>query len=125
MMHQPRVLIVDDNKLTCWGLEKVCSGNKFLVTTVNNGQEAISEINSTPFSLVFLDINLPDINGLEVLHEIKKVSPQTKVVIMTADNADDNKKKALEEGAFHFIGKPFSIPEITEVIHGINTPETL
>jgi len=125
MSHTPNILIVDDNRLTCWGLERVFSSGDYLVTVVNNGKDAISEISDRHFSSVFLDINLPDISGLEVLHEIKRVSPQTKVVVMTADNSNDNKQKALEEGAFYFIGKPFSIPEIKEVISSICSPEAV
>ncbi len=119
MREYKNILVVDDNKLTCWGLEKVISSQDLLVTTVNNGSDAISEIRNTEYSSVFLDINLPDISGLEVLREIMKSSPATKVIIMTADNTEDNRKKAMEIGAFHFIGKPFSIPEIKDVLQNV------
>ncbi len=125
MKQNRHVLIVDDNKLTCWGLEKVMSAQNLLVTSVNNGKDAISEIFNTPYQSVFLDINLPDISGIEVLREIKKMSPNTKVIIMTADNTDENRRKALDTGAYHFIGKPFSISEIREVISLINGPDKL
>jgi DNA-binding NtrC family response regulator len=119
------VLVVDDNKLTCWGLEKVISAQDLLVSTVNNGRDAIAEIGNTPFGTVFLDINLPDINGLEVLREIKKISPDTRVIIMTADNTEENRKKAMESGAAHFIGKPFSIPEIRQVLQDMLSTDPL
>ncbi len=113
------ILVVDDNRLTCWGLEKVISAQDLLVTTVTNGRDAISEIGTTSYCSVFLDINLPDISGFEVLTEIKKVSPDTKVIMMTADNTDYNREKAMQLGAAHFIGKPFSIPEIRQVLQDI------
>ena len=113
------ILVVDDNRLTCWGLEKVISAQDLLVSTVNNGRDAISEISSTSYATVFLDINLPDISGFEVLTEIKRHSPDTRVIMMTADNTEDNRKKAMELGAVRFIGKPFGIPEIRQVLQDI------
>jgi DNA-binding NtrC family response regulator len=119
MIENQNILVVDDNRLICWGLEKVISAQNLLVTTVNNGKDAISEVCNTTYCTVFLDIKLPDISGLEVLSEIRKISPATKVVMMTADNTEANKKKAMEIGAYHFIGKPFGIPEIKEVLQYI------
>ncbi len=119
MKENQNILVVDDNRLTCWGLEKVISSQNLFVTTVTNGRDAIAEICNTPYCSVFLDINLPDISGLEVLREIKRISPETKVIMMTADNTEDNQKKAMEIGAYHFIGKPFSIPEIKDVLQDI------
>jgi DNA-binding NtrC family response regulator len=106
------VLIVDDDKLTCWGLEKMMSSRNLLITSVSNGRDAISEVGSRSFNSVFLDINLPDVSGFDVMREIRTYAPDTKVVVMTADGSDANRRKALEEGAFHFIGKPFSVKEI-------------
>lgn len=114
------VLVVDDDRLICWGLEKLISARNFHVTTVNNGKDAIFEIYNVPYTSVFLDINLPDISGMEVLHEIKKVAPETKVVIMTADDTHDYKQQALNGGAAHLIRKPFNIPEIEHIIDGIS-----
>jgi CheY-like chemotaxis protein len=119
------ILVVDDNKLTCWGLEKVISAQEMLVSTVTNGKDALSEICHTAYCAVFLDINLPDINGLEVLREIKKISPDTRVIIMTADNTEENRQKAMESGAAHFMGKPFSIPEIRQVLQDILNTDPL
>jgi DNA-binding NtrC family response regulator len=125
MRENHSVLVVDDNKLTCWGLEKVISAQDLLVSTVNNGKDALSEICNASYCAVFLDINLPDINGLEVLKEIKKVSPDSRIIIMTADNTEENRQRAMESGAAHFIGKPFSIPEIRQVLQDILNTDRL
>ncbi len=110
------VLIVDDDNLTCWGLEKMMSSHSLLITAVNNGKDAISEVGSRAFNSIFLDINLPDVSGFDVLREIRTYAPETKVVVMSADGSEDNRRKALEEGAFHFIGKPFGVKEIREIL---------
>jgi DNA-binding NtrC family response regulator len=110
------VLIVDDDNLTCWGLEKMMSSHNLLITAVNNGKDAISEVGSRAFNSIFLDVNLPDVSGFDVLREIRTYAPKTKVVVMSADGSEDNRRKALEEGAFHFIGKPFSVKEVREIL---------
>jgi DNA-binding NtrC family response regulator len=118
-MFKNNILVVDDDRLICWGLEKLISARDFHVTTVNNWKDAIFEIYNVPYASVFLDINLPDINGMEVLHEIKKVAPGTKVVVMTADDTLDYKQQALD-GAAHLLRKPFNIPEIEHIIDSIS-----
>lgn len=111
------VLIVDDDNLTCWGLEKIMSSHNLLITSVNNGKDALSEIGGRSFNSIFLDINLPDISGFDVLKEIRARAPQTKVVVITADGSEANRTKAMEAGAFHFVAKPFSVKEITGVLN--------
>lgn len=110
------ILIVDDDKLMRWGLEKAVSGRNHIVTSVSNGTDALLEIRAMHYHWVFLDINLPDLNGFEVLREIVRTSPETIVIVITADNTEDNRQKAMTGGAFGFIGKPFGIPEIREVM---------
>jgi DNA-binding response OmpR family regulator len=117
--EQYSVLIVDDNKLICWGLEKVISAHDLLVTTVLNGGEAIAEIRRTSYDAAFVDVNLPDISGFELLRKIKNLSPGIRVIIMTADNTDDNRRKAMESGAVSFMGKPFSTHEIRAVLRDL------
>jgi DNA-binding NtrC family response regulator len=113
------ILIVDDDHLICWGLEKILSRQNCRVTSVNNGADALSQISSLPYGSVFLDINLPDASGLDMIREIKELSPDTKVVIVTGNDTEHNRKKALAEGAFHFIAKPFDISEIKETVDRI------
>jgi two-component system response regulator (stage 0 sporulation protein F) len=96
------------------------SARNFHVTTVNSGRDAISEISHAPYNSVFLDIHLPDINGIEVLQEIKKVAPETKVVVMTADDVGDYQQAALDGGALRIIKKPFNVPDIEHIIDGIS-----
>lgn len=110
------VLIVDDDKLTCWGLEKMMSSHNLLVTSVNNGRDAISEVGSRSFNSVFLDINLPDISGFDVLREVRARAPETKVVVITADGSEANREEALQGGAFQFVAKPFGVKEIKGIL---------
>jgi DNA-binding NtrC family response regulator len=119
MRQHGSVLIVDDNKLICWGLEKVVSAQGLLVATVITGGEAIAEVRRTSYDAVFVDVNLPDISGFELLSRIRNLSPGTKVIMMTADNTADNRRRAMESGAASFVGKPFSNHEIREVLRDV------
>jgi DNA-binding NtrC family response regulator len=113
------VLIVDDNKLICWGLEKVVSTQGMLVKTVITGGEAIAEVRRTWYDAAFVDVHLPDISGFELLEKMKDLSPGTRVIMMTADNTDDNRRRAMQSGAASFMGKPFSNHEIREVLRDL------
>jgi CheY-like chemotaxis protein len=119
-MKEPyNILVVDDNKLICWGLKKVVSAQGLSVTTAVTGGEAIAEVCRTSYDAVFVDINLPDISGFELLEKIRGLSPDTRVIMMTADNTDDNRRRAMESGAARFMGKPFSNHEIREVLRDV------
>jgi len=111
-METKRVLIVDDDNLICTAFKKKFSSRHVIVLSVENGNDAIAEVNDKPYDLVFLDIHLPDANGFDVLDAIRKISPGTKVIIMSADATDENMRRARTGGALHFIEKPFSLAEI-------------
>ncbi|MBI5409033.1 MAG: response regulator [Nitrospirae bacterium] len=121
-----RILIVDDEPLILTGLSqalhKVC-GFKGEVRTVVNGREAIEEVSLCSFDICFLDINLPDINGLIVMKEIKEVSPKTKVVIMTASFLTDEMKSTIEDNASLLIPKPFDLSVVKAFIDKVSSGE--
>lgn len=107
-----RVLIVDDERLILDGLAKSLSSEDLEIKIAGNGKDAINEISSCFYHLCFLDVYLPDINGVEVMKKIKEISPKTKIVIMTAHHITGDMRKDIEDNAFHFIGKPFDLSQI-------------
>jgi DNA-binding response OmpR family regulator len=117
-MEKNNCLIVDDDPLMGWMLEMLMSERKFSATKVYTGKKALEFIHSMPYDLVFLDINLPDANGLDILEEIRKTDTAAYVVIMTADLSYENKQKAREGQASYFLEKPFGIREVKAVIDG-------
>lgn len=110
------VLVVDDNHLVCWGLSRSLADQDFLVRTVGTGADAISHVQANHYGLVFLDVRLPDANGFDVLREIRRISPETRVIIISADGTEGNRLKALAEGAMGLLEKPFNITDVNEVI---------
>ena len=110
------VLVVDDNHLVCWGLSRSLADQDLLVRTVGTGADAISHVQEDHYGLVFLDVRLPDANGFDVLREIRRISPETRVIIISADGTEGNRLKALAEGAMGLLEKPFNITDVNEVI---------
>ncbi len=110
------VLIVDDNHLVCWGLSRTLTGQDFLVRAVGTGKEAISHVQAERYGFVFLDVRLPDANGFDVLREIRRISPETRVIIISSDGTEENRLRALTAGAMGLLEKPFNVRDVNEVI---------
>jgi DNA-binding response OmpR family regulator len=111
-----KVLIVDDNQLLCLGLGRTLALRNIVHHAVGDGKNALSEVRGTFYDLVFLDIHLPDANGLDLMREIRRISPETKIVILSSDGSEDNVRRALAAGALRFIEKPYEIPEVMDVL---------
>jgi DNA-binding response OmpR family regulator len=76
------------------------------------GEEALSEISTNPFQLIILDINLPDINGLELCKRVRKLDATTPIMMLTCLGEETDKVLALELGADDYVTKPFGILEV-------------
>jgi DNA-binding response OmpR family regulator len=113
-----KVLIVDDEETLTWSMAKSLSRDrdKYGVEIANNGKEALDVLSKMPIDLVISDIRMPDINGLDLLVQIKRDFPKTKVIIMTAYGSSDVQKEASKRGSLHYIEKPFEINEIRKLI---------
>ncbi len=109
-----RILAVDDEPMILRIFEVVLAGYAE-IKTVATAEEALDEVNSRFYDLCFLDIILPGLNGLQAMKKISEISPDTKVVIMTASHLDEQMKKAIEECAYRFIEKPFNLAQIREI----------
>ena len=116
--RQKRVLIVDDEEDLTWTLSKKLSkdSDKFEVTCVNSGKEAMDVLNQLPFDLVITDVRMPEVSGLDLLVKVKNLYPGTRVVIMTAYGSSDVQTAANERGCFNYIEKPFEINELRQLI---------
>ena len=110
-----RILVVDDDQLVCWALEKEFAGIGLSTHVVGNGADALAELRRHSYDIVFLDIHLPDANGIELLQEIDKISPEAIIIIMSGDASDTNLQRAYNGGAVQFLEKPFDLSEV----HGV------
>jgi DNA-binding NtrC family response regulator len=95
------------------------------VVTVENGYQAIEAVKKTFFDIIFTDIKMPGINGVQTFREIKKIHPKAVVVMMTAYSVEELLKEALDEGAYATVYKPFDVDKIIAVIEEVLQGKTL
>jgi len=110
------ILVVDDLRSIRLTLGGILEDEGYNVVLAENGYQAIEMAKQTPFDLIFMDIKMPGINGVQTFREIKKVNPQAVVIMMTAYSVEDLIKEALEEGAYAVVYKPFDIEKILSLI---------
>lgn len=107
-----RVLIIDDDKTICTILKDVLEGEGYEVSTALSGEEGVKTYRDDVFSVVLLDLRLPDIDGISVLKHILAFDPQAVVVMMTGYGSVDSAVAAIRIGAADYLQKPLSNDEI-------------
>ena len=112
-----KVLVVDDEKEIVDFLERFLKRLNIDVVKAISGSEAIDMYNTHSPDCVFLDIKMPDRDGLEVLREIKKINPLSKVVMITGKEEQEYQEKAKKYGAIDYITKPLDLAELNKKIH--------
>jgi DNA-binding NtrC family response regulator len=115
-----KILIVDDEKDLAYVLSDILKLEGHEITSVLDGYKAIEEVKMTHYDLILMDIRLPGINGVETFIQIKGIDPEIKVVMMTGFSAEDLIEKALKEGAYACIHKPFDLQKMIELIYTEN-----
>ncbi len=110
-----QVLVIDDDAVVGRSFDRVLSEKGYEVSTVQSGEEALDSIENTKFDVVFTDIKMPGMDGLEVTERIKARCPWTPVVVITGFGSEDNEARASVLGASGFVHKPLT-PEIIENI---------
>ena len=113
------ILIVDDEPLTRKSLYEILKFQGYKVTTSKDGQEACQAIENEPPDVVISDLKMPNIDGLDLLKEIKSRNPDTAVILMTAYGSIENAVSAMREGAFDYITKPIIDNEIKIIIQRV------
>ncbi len=108
----PRILVIDDEEKMCWALDRALSYENYQVVTATRGLQGIELAKKNDFSLVILDLKMPDMDGIEVLTEIKKINPSLPVIMITAHGTIDTAIEAMKIGATDYITKPFKLDEI-------------
>ena len=106
------VLIVDDEKLMRVSLENQLKKEGFSVKAMKTAGDALKYVRNEDYDIVVSDLRLPGLDGIEFLKEIKSISQETIVIIMTAYGTVESAVTAMREGAFDYICKPFSTDEL-------------
>ena len=107
-----RILIVDDEAKLARVLVEMLEGAGHDSTYAAGGRDALARIGAETFDVVVTDLRMPEISGLELLRETKKLSPATDIMIMTAHATAENAVEAMKQGAIDYLIKPFSMDEL-------------
>ena len=118
------VLVIDDDEGTRNLFSTVLADAGFLVEAVENGKEAIKMCKKGPFDIALIDIELPDIKGIELLKTLRELQPKMVKIIVTGHPSIENAVKSVNEKADGYILKPVNIPEMLEMIKKILTEKT-
>ncbi len=114
-----RILIVEDNRKLADGLKQLLAGNGYAVDCVGNGESALSAVRALTYDLVVLDLSLPEMDGLEVLREMRNRRIIVPVLILTARSGLDERIRGLDLGADDYLAKPFEWGELEARIRAL------
>lgn len=98
--------IIDDDATTRKMMGHILGQAGYIVETFENGRSFLEKFEQSPFDIIFLDLQLPDMGGMEILAHIKIIHTETEVIIVTGHGSIENAVKATKEGAFHYLSKP-------------------
>jgi DNA-binding response OmpR family regulator len=118
-----KILLVDDENLILYSLAATLRHDGSEVITVASGKDALSEIRHSPYDICFLDVNLPDANGFDLMKTVREISPATRIIIMTAVDLNDVQMRYLHNNACHFLPKPFNLEDVRSLVYDISKPE--
>ncbi len=116
MSKKLRILVVDDNPEFCQNLADILETEGCEVATAYDGFKALDSVKQKDFDLVFIDIKMPAMNGVETFKKMKEIAPGTPVIMMSAYAVEDLIKEALQEQAFGFLKKPVDFEKLYKLI---------
>jgi len=114
-----KVMLADDENLILQGLENIIEWEELgleIVNKASNGQEAIDKFKENPVDIVVTDINMPQVTGLELLKELKKINSDVKFIILSGYDDFSYAKKAIELGVENYILKPIDEEELEKTL---------
>lgn len=115
MTEAAKVLVVDDEEVVGRSFDRVLSEKGYSVSMAMDGEEALKKIGTNGYDLVFTDIKMPGMDGIEVARRVKEMNPWLPVVVVTGYGSMENEARAQEVGVSGFLRKPLS-PEVIEWI---------
>ncbi len=120
-----KVLIIDDEEKICFAFREFLTGEGYEVFIAARGEEGLEITEEENPEIVFLDFRLPGESGLELLKEIKRISPQTSVILMTAYGTMEVAIKAMQDGAYDYLPKPIDLNKVRDIINRFRSGSSL
>jgi DNA-binding NtrC family response regulator len=124
---QTRVLVVDDSSSVRQIVQKIVHGSIFncQITEAGDGETALALSRTSQFDVVFLDVNMPGMDGIVALKRLMLIQPQVSIVMISAEHDAAKERQALDAGASAFLQKPFNSQDVDRVLHiafGLRSP---
>jgi DNA-binding NtrC family response regulator len=118
-----RILVVDDEPLIRWSLVETLSDAGDEVVAVTDAQSAVQVATdaAVPFDVALLDLRLPDSNDLSLLSRLRRLTPATRIILMTAHGTREMSQEALDLGAYCVLNKPFEMNALSPLVSQAHT----
>ncbi|MFB0546465.1 MAG: response regulator [Anaerolineae bacterium] len=113
------ILVVDDEQGMRDLFAFTLQSEGYYVTTAADGYEALQRVRNASFDLAFIDVKMPEMDGLKTYQAIKEVAPEIAVFMMTGYSVEDLVREAIKEGALGCIYKPFSVEEVLNKVRQV------
>ncbi|MBC8391945.1 MAG: response regulator transcription factor [Deltaproteobacteria bacterium] len=117
MKEKTRVLLADDHKIVLEGLKSLLESEFWLVGSVENGRDLLTEVHRLRPDVIVVDISMPLLNGIEAVREIRKTDPDIKIIFLTMHPDVTYATRAFEAGASGYILKHSASTELVKAIH--------
>ncbi len=121
-----RILVVDDDPGMRMAMVETLKRKRYQVDSATEGSSGLSKLAQHSYQALITDLRMPGMTGLELLTRVKKVSPATEVILVTAHGTIETAVEAMKVGAYDYLQKPFSTAELEKIVHNAlvkNTPE--
>ena len=119
-MNPLNILIIDDNKDLADGLAMVLEEESHKASLAYNGTDGLKKYTEGRFDIVFLDVKLPDMNGMDVFQTIKRENPDTRIIMMTGYRIEQMLSEVINSGDVEILRKPFKINHVLTTLNEVN-----
>lgn len=116
MSNKRNILVVDDEAIVRVSCKRILEPEGFNVDVASDGYEALELIRKNTYNIIITDLKMPKMDGIEVLHWIKKNSPSSKVIVITGFSTPEIAEKSIASGAAKYLEKPFTPETLISVI---------
>ena len=111
-----RIMIIEDDEEMRSLLKDFFEEEGFETDSVSNGADALRKLSKDHFDLVITDIRMPGLTGLDILPRMRRLKPETPIIVMTAYGSDDVRRRSLERGATAYLEKPIPLSKLRTLI---------
>ena len=116
MQNSVKILIVDDEKIALKNLEHVMKKEGYDVTGAESGPTALKRLEEQSFDLVLTDLRMEKVDGMQILKKCRELYPDAEVIMITGYATLESAVKAMKQGAFNYIAKPFRLDEVRIIV---------